>query len=543
MDKTSLGRRASQGYPEASKTADAADRVGSPPLPPQGSPAQLAPLRSGSSPSSAAITSTAPSATSALSSLQSASAVGAGQRASALRAELLQDAAPPLAPVLLPNEIDDAWNQIVDDDLHNSAASRSQSMIEAGVLDDQKHSYMKKVGDWLNHPQTRAQLTQQKHDIAHHAISKTDMLPGDILLRKEAPPQSTAHASTLPFQIKANLNGIEPNTGDHNIFHVAQWIGDKRDPSMDKKVEIAEARGGLGTTNALRVLAQSIQVGQYWVYRAHADYGLPEDARETLLQRQEQQLAEQVRISEARPVTPIIGKASSVVAEVFAANSEPYSKSMLSTSMRADSEFVALTPAVREDMIKLAANPGAMSHVGVTSEDAHYHAIKTLENLGREKKRGVKRDGGDTCSTFVVRTAQTAALQIAAAYYVEKVRQEAAGQNLDSPQTRQHLRDELGFDAEGEINAKVREMFDDALSGFTGLIATNPEGVAPKTIEHFCRDKNNFEFVGVLTIAPHDVLQKEQRFDANGQPVAEEIEVASRRSSGSAEGHDCCVVS
>ena len=390
-------------------------------------------------------------------------------------------------------------------------------MQQRGTLLKDSVKYRNNVNAWLEDSTTTAQLVRQKQEIRDRSIGKSQMLPGDILLRKEVPPQSLAHAVTLPFQLRANLNGFEPNNGDNNIFHVAQWIGNKNDASMPEKIEIVEASGGLGTTNAMRVLAQSIQVGQYWVYRAKPHYGLPPAACNRLIKRRHEE-ADRLGI---KLIPPLIGDASSVVAQIWADKKEPYSKSMMSTATRADDEFVAPTPNSREDAFKLAAAPTSLSHVGETSETAHYRAIKARENAERGEHRGTERKGGDVCSTFVVRTAQTAALQIAAANYLEEVQDKKTQFASHENDLEVRVTDALCFDVDGQMNDSIKKIFNDAFDGFNGLIAKNPEGIAPKTIEHFCRDKQNFEFIGVLTIAADDVLEKEMCFDTEGNPIVD----------------------
>ena len=442
-----------------------------------------------------------------------------GRRFAAMRARMSPSSSPAVFPTITQNEVDNAWKKIRQDDTEKSTRSNTKSMSQSKTLDRDETKYRTSVKAWLDDPATSAQLVRQKQEIRDRAVGKLQMLPGDILLRKEAPPQSLAHSITLPFHLKRNLNGIEPNNGDHNIFHVAQWIANKNDTSSETNIEIAEARGGIGTTNALRVLAQSIQVGQYWVYRAKPDYGLPPAARDIILKRRFEEIAR----SAINAVPPMIGEASSVIAEIFADKKEPYAKSQLSSSMRADGEFVEPTSDSREDAFKLAAAPTSMSHVGETSENTHYRDIKTRENEERGEQRGTERDGGDTCSTFVVRIAQTAALQIAAACYLEQVvdkKNENKQSPLDEDGLKALIHDALHISKDGQMNDNIRHIFNEAFDGFSGLISKNPEGLAPKTIEHFCRDEKDFEFVGVLTIESGDVLQKEDSFDKEGNKIS-----------------------
>ena len=436
-------------------------------------------------------------------------------------------------------ELDMAWERIVENDEKNSALCNVRSMQENGELPKRKDTYMKQVSAWLNAPDTLRQIARQNYELRHHPLAKSHMLPGDILLRKETPPQSIAHATTLQFQTKPNLNGIEPNRGDHNIFHVAQWIGDPSDVHMDPFLEIAEARGGLGTTNAMRVLAHSIQAGQYWVYRANPEYGLPKDACTLIANRF-------ANNAERGSVGPLLGKAASVVAEEFAANKERYSKTILSTSFRSGNDFSELTDLRKEDAIRLAADPSQMPHTGWTSDSDRFFEVRTQENEAKKEVEGyvpksVIREGGDTCSSFVVRTNQTAALQIAAAAEAERV----LGVNPDaaypSEPARTRLREAIQPTPEGEVNENLKKKLTDTLTGIGGLLANNAEGIAPKTVEHFCRDEHDFKFVGVLTVAPADVLREEMRFDADGNPI-----VSSNTSTTGSVGSDksgCCTVS
>ena len=522
----SVERSGSQEHP-VEQDSGAAERgaSGSSPSALQASPLQASPSQASSSQASPSIP------------LPSSSPAAGGQGrsfANVLRAGLARPAIAEKLPTISQDEVNAAWNKIVADDIEMGRRTNTKSMSQNQKLESSEAQYRTSVNAWLDNPTTEAQLVQQKQEIRDRPIDKSKMLPGDLLLRKEAPPQSLAHALTLPFHLKQNLNGIAQNNGDHNVFHVAQWIGNKNDRTVDTKIEIAEARGGLGTTNALRVLAQSIQAGQYWVYRAKPDYGLPPAARDEIIGRRREEAA---RFG-TNAVPPMIGEASSVIAEMFADKKEPYSKSMLSSSMRADGEFVEPTPYSREDAFKLAAAPTSMSHVGETSENVHYHEVKTRENAERHEKRSVKREGGDTCSTFVARTAQTAALQIAAAYYMEQFDKKIKETHpaLDNDAVRALLREAVHFSDDGQMNDNVRETFDQAFDGFTGLIAKNPEGLAPKTIEHFCREDDNFEFVGVLTIGAADVLEKEMCFDEKGNPISVETSPPSAAATSSQTG-------
>ena len=120
-----------------------------------------------------------------------------------------------------PQEIDAAWQTIVENDTRDSLISNLPSMSDKGVVDTYKAAYVANINTWLAAKDTLSQIKRQRSDLRDRAITKMAMLPGDILLRKESPPQSLAHATTLKFQTKRYLNGIEPNNGDHNIFHVA----------------------------------------------------------------------------------------------------------------------------------------------------------------------------------------------------------------------------------------------------------------------------------------------------------------------------------
>lgn len=474
-----------------------------------------------------------------------ASIPGAQQRSLALRANL-QDTAGRLEEKSEPEvkrEIDDiekyrpteqeieaAWQTIVDNDEKNSALCGTRSMSDNDEIAIRKEAYMQLVNAWLNAPGTLTQIARQKFEIQHKSIQKADMRPGDILLRKEIPPQSFAHATTLKFQTKSNLNGIEPNNGDHNVFHVSLWIGDTHEPDMDPFVEIAEARGGLGTTNTMRVVAQSIQTGQYSVYRARPEYGLSKEARKLLLERFAQEAS-------SAPAVLLLGKASSVVAEIFAEKVGPYSKSTLSTSMRNDAKFTVLTEPRKQDAIRLAADPHQMSHVGTTSDTDVYRDIRTAENEANGTNKSVVRDGGDSCSTFIVRTAQTAALQIAASSKLDILRSAQPESAILSESERDTIGTAIRPTEDGDVNDEMKEILAETLSSIGGLLANNAEGIAPKTVEHFCRDTHDFIFVGVLTVEPCDVLREEKRFDADGRPIMPKSE------SVASDTVECCVVS
>ena len=436
-------------------------------------------------------------------------------------------------------ELDMAWERIVENDEKNSTLCNVRSMQENGELPKRKDTYMKQVSAWLNAPDTLRQIARQHYELRHHPLTKSNMLPGDILLRKETPPQSIAHATTLQFQSKPNLNGIEPNHGDHNIFHVAQWIGDVSDARMDPFLEIAEARGGLGTTNAMRVLAHSIQAGQYWVYRANPEYGLPKDACALIANRF-------AGNADAGSRGPLLGKVASVTAEEFAVNKERYSKTILSTSFRTGAAFSELTESRKEDAIRLAADPSQMPHTGWTSDSDRFFEVRTQENEAKKAVEGyvpksVIREGGDTCSSFVVRTNQTAALQIAAAAEAERVLGFGHEDANPSEPARSRLRDAIRPTQEGEVNEGMKKMLTETLTNIGGLLANNAEGLAPKTVEHFCRDKRDFKFVGVLTVAPDDVLREEMRFDADGNPIVSNN--ASATGSVGSDRSGCCTVS
>ncbi len=429
---------------------------------------------------------------------------------------------------LSPQKIEVAWHTIAENNARDSALSKLPSMAEKNEIEACKAAYFENIATWLNASGALAQIQKQQLDLQHRSITKEAMLPGDILLRKESPPQSVAHATTLKFQTTQNLNGIEPNHGDHNIFHVALWIGDKSDRTRDESIEIAEARGGLGTTNAMRVLAHSIQTGQYWVYRAHPGYGLPQDACNEIREHLAQSMA-------AISAGPLLGKVSSVFAALFAFMEERYSSTALSTSMRADGKFSQLTLQRIQDAIRLAANPSAMSHVGPTSDSNTFREIRTLENVGRKDPKGVTRKGGDSCSTLIPRVLQTAALQIAAFNAIQKLIEEADGKPLDD-EAKEKIASKIAPTDDGDINDFFKDLFANTLNEIGGLLAKNAEGIAPKTIEHFCRNEKNFEFVGVLNVASDEVLCEEMRFDKDGNPVKPTLP------SVDAERNDCCTI-
>jgi hypothetical protein len=425
-------------------------------------------------------------------------------------------------------QIEAAWQTIVENNVRDSALSKVRSMAEKNEVESCKKAYFDNIATWLSAKDALAQIQKQQLDLQQQPITKDAMLPGDILLRKESPPQSAAHAMTLKFQTKQNLNGFEPNNGDHNIFHAALWIGDKSDRTMDTSKEIAEARGGLGTTNAMRVLAHSIQTGHYWVYRADPKYGLPQDTCEEIREFL-------TRSAASKEAGPLLGKVSSVFAELFSFMQERYSSTALSTSMRPDAKFSKLTRERVQDAIWLAANPSAMSHVGPTSDTKFFRDIRTLENAKDNLNKSVDRKGGDSCSTLIPRVLQTAALQIAAFNAIQKLIEEADGKSLDAA-AREKIASKIAPTEDGDINDFFKELFANTLDEIGGLLANNAEGIAPKTIEHFCRDENNFNFVGVLSVTSDQVLREEMRFDKDGNAIEP------TPPSVNAERNDCCTI-
>lgn len=475
-------------------------------------------------------------------------------------------------------EIENTWDAIVE----NDRATNGKITVSEESIATNKAAYLKNVNNWLNDIDALQQIAQQKLERATSPITVMDMRPGDIFVRKEVPPQSMAHSTTLPKQMAgaAEHNGIEKNKGHTNCFHAGQWVNGSfpdlirnaahecgvRSDEMDTVVEkfvkaiqeavqtgkatteildillketdqIAEARGGLGTTNALRVLVHSLQSGEYTVYR-------PKEMTFT-----------GVRADGKDSLTAAYGDASSVIAEVWA-NVQPeinktalkYSTAILGGSMLPGGALRERTAAGDQDAINLAANPEKMIQEidmysveplnsmstadfkklpkerqdALLSEARSNAAAEFSENQHYFDTREKDRKGGETCSTFVVRTAQTGTLQMAVQQHIFALAADLRNQGFNSQQISARIQADFSPNPDGSMKPLTKAIFDQALDKhFKGLLDNKAEGVSPRTVEHFCKDESLFEFVGVLTMLPEDVLSKEQNFDLKtGLPKA-----------------------
>ncbi|WP_442783898.1 hypothetical protein [Collimonas fungivorans] len=313
---------------------------------------------------------------------------------------------------------------------------------------------------WLKKPGTEAALHTQATQSFTHKIGKEDLFPGCILVRKESIPESKAHAFSLGLQMVPDLNGIENNQGDDNCFHIMMWAHDQHNPvktELDGKgeAEQLEARGGLGTSNTMRVQASSIQEGQYWVYK-------PTD----------------------RNVGDWAAQAGQMWQDV------PYSKTILGTSMKPGDKFTKFTEAAQKDILRVASDP--FTHAppqAQPSDGVHFLSMTPKE-----------RTPGEICSSVAVRLYQAAHAQIALANQVEK--------NQELP---------TDDEAEAMLEKIVSEFTGLMANNAEGVSPKSVEHFCKvgKTAE----GEPQFNFLGVLTVDAKDVLYPEARYDSENNRI------------------------
>ena len=313
---------------------------------------------------------------------------------------------------------------------------------------------------WLKKPGTEAALHTQATQSFTHKIGKEDLFPGCILVRKESIPESKAHAFSLGLQMVPDLNGIENNQGDDNCFHIMMWAHDQHNPvktELDGKgeAEQLEARGGLGTSNTMRVQASSIQEGQYWVYK-------PTD----------------------RNVGDWAAQAGQMWQDV------PYSKTILGTSMKPGDKFTKFTDAAQKDILRVASDP--FTHAppqAQPSDGVHFLSMTPKE-----------RTPGEICSSVAVRLYQAAHAQIALANQVEK--------NQELP---------TDDEAEAMLEKIVSEFTGLMANNAEGVSPKSVEHFCKvgKTAE----GEPQFNFLGVLTVDAKDVLYPEARYDSENNRI------------------------
>lgn len=316
------------------------------------------------------------------------------------------------------------------------------------------------VQTWLKKPGTEAALHTQATQAFTHKIGKEDLFPGCILVRKESIPESKAHAFSLGLQMVPNLNGIEDNKGDDNCFHIMMWAHDKQNPvktELDGKgeAEQLEARGGLGTSNTMRVQASSIQDGQYWVYK---------------------------------PTDKNVGDWAAQAGQMW--QDVPYSKTILGTSMKPGDKFTKFTEAAKKDILQVASDP--FTHTppqAQPSDGAHFLSMTPKE-----------RTPGEICSSVAVRLYQAAHAQIALAKQVEK--------NQELP---------TDDEAEAMLEKIVSEFTGLMANNAEGVSPKSVEHFCKvgKTAE----GEPQFNFLGVLTVDAKDVLYPEARYDSNNNRI------------------------
>ncbi|KAF1042250.1 MAG: hypothetical protein GAK35_02821 [Herbaspirillum frisingense] len=344
----------------------------------------------------------------------------------------------------------------------------------------------------------------------------------------------------------AAKNGVSPDP--------ERW---KLDDLLQATIQIGEARGGLGTTNAMRVLLHSLQSGTFHVYRA------PDDA------------AFNTR-GNASLMTEIWGNVQDLINGKKTALK--YSTSLLGGSMLKEGKLFDLNASRRSDIKHVAGDPEKMTQevdittflnkdqikafnvlskqaikekkdlLEVTPEEHKAAFIearaKAAEQLGENTLylmvRGKDRLGGETCSTVKVRAGQVAKQQ-------EKL-QEAVENKMASLQN--DVRRELGLKDDAElpedrqkqvaaatsewfkqefgpfdgpfISEKLSKFWDTVIDdNFGGILQGNAEATSPRTVEGLARS-SGYHDLGVLTIGDTDVFNPEQRFDAaTGKPVTE----------------------
>ena len=433
------------------------------------------------------------------------------------------------------------WQEIVLNDARDSATPMDDAK-QVTELD----LYRLSVRDWLQDIRSLQQIARQNFQREWHAVTPLDMKPGMQMIRKEVLPKSAAHARTLNFQLPANHNGIADNKGDTNDFHAAVWIGEPLTPAIEQIAlqydinlaqvppaavlpmlveevrdilntgrettlpvermlkQIGEARGGKGTTNAMRVLNHAVQDGDYWIYQDEIT-----DAQ--------QEKSDDVRH----------GEAVATISEML--EGLTYSATVLGATMYSDDRFRELDSGAKKDIKKNVTDLAARSQLGITHETARYSEQRTRENNhagSGARKKGVTRVGGESCSSYLVRLSQSAALQMALYKNMEQhVRNFDRDHDLDRTAglsddvtkekmklVRSKMNEKFAPNEDGSLNRHVEEFLDQEIEKLTGLADNSAEGVSPRTVEHFCRDQ---KFVGVLTIDRTSVFAAEERFDAD----------------------------
>jgi hypothetical protein len=425
-------------------------------------------------------------------------------------------------------EIDARWTKI------EATLPESTKVEEIPAM---KANYSTTVNNWLNDIDALQQLASQKRDLSLARITLADMRPGDILVRKERLPESIAHAFTLTGKAQGSgfrHNGIENNKGDINSFHVAMWSG-----SDISWKQIVEARGGLGTTNALRVLEHAIQEGEYFIYRPDPlmAAAVPGQAPRPWLDS-----GDSVGAAAA-----VIGSMWANVDETTGKKALQYSKALLGGSMSEHDMMIRMTEDAKRDAMNvaadpydmlqqtdresvkaqhLAANPGAAPLTDEQadriagerfSENLHYSAVRKPKPARDENNRIIPgktvpdvRTGGETCSTFVIRMMQTAILQMAMQKEMLDTVGNLRAEGRSAAEIARHLEK---FDpVDGKISPATEEVFSRAQGmHFTGLLGFKAEGVSPRTIDAFGKAPG-YKFMGTLGIEKKDVLRAEERF-------------------------------
>ena len=248
----------------------------------------------------------------------------------------------------------------------------------------------------------------------------------------------------------------------------------------------------------MRVLAQSVQEGDYWIYRP-----LP-----SITPRAESEADANATISGSATIAQIFAEVRTLAEGGKTEKAAvPYSLSMLSGSMRPDNKIIELTESRQLDAAHLAADPEKMAQAGPTRENAIYEEIRAADG-----KKGGRRPG-DICSTFPVRAMQTAMLQAAAQNRLFEKVAEYREKGIEEAKIPGLIKSEFGPADDGTINDTVMKIFQAEIDDFQNITNNHAEGVAPRTVEHFCRDKKYWEFVGVLQVTPEQVIKTEAIYD------------------------------
>ncbi len=322
-----------------------------------------------------------------------------------------------------------------------------------------------------------------------------------------------------------------------------------KDALLTATIQVGEARGGLGTTNALRVLLHSLQSGTFHVYRADPN-------------------ASHATKGTASLMTEIWGNAQKLI-DGTVVNPMKYSVQLLGGSMEREGRIFELNDDRRADIMHIAgdpekkaqeidfskfltkeqfkevtkyAKPAAEAKKDVADfmpegelKQAFVAArAKAAEQL-RENKlylmiRGKDRLGGATCSTVEVSASQIGKLQQSIAEKVaakldEDLRKATVAANLKSPeQLPEATRAKIGRDTsewfkesfgpfDGPVISDNLSKFWSSVmdSEFTGILQGNAEGTSPRTIEGLAR-AGGYQDVGVLNVTAPDVLNQEQSF-------------------------------